>query len=707
MSLSELAVSVKAKPRSYMQSDRTGAFLTGSVFGQDRNQWSIDGRSVLEDISVQTSRGMLQEKQLDSAVVTPASTKRVYHDGTSITIEGLEFSDRPDMHAFVITVDLAPAGTIAVRVKLPSGARASTTARNVFRATGEGWGNADLVITSGAGDSALADGISTPAEGHARFLVAFVPDGNSDNAAESLIGRIDTLRSARFARLERILNENYLRTSDDTLTRAISWMRLSLDALMIERRDTFAVASLPWDGSLDLRANVQAIPGLSLVIGDDRRAIGIFRTLARHQDTLPASPTFGRIADRVAGQTATFKGADMGPWYVRELYEYVAASNDTAIVRQLFPVIRRSVMGTLRGHTDKYNFLVHRPEETWMGAVGRGTRSVEIEGLWYFQQLVASLVSSYLGDSAAAGHLNVLAEKTARNFRFMFTDSVSKSLADHLREDGTRGKDIRPNAILSIDLLDSDAMRFGVVRNLVQKLLSPRGVATLAKDDPRFRAADPASSVGSVNGPVWTWLAGPMTYALTRIDRQDLSFLVSRSMAGLALSQDMVGTLPTMLSPEPAGGRASLLGMAEFLRAMYQDYLGVRIDAASNLLVIQPKLPDELTEVAATVHAGGEPVTIEFRRTAKDDRILIDPSGLTQTLRVNVLWMLRNGDAWRGSTHLEPGILCTIVMTNDDIVLFQGDKEAKLSAKRQLRNFSQKKLTSDLTLGLPVQERGE
>jgi glycogen debranching enzyme len=695
VSLESLAVTVSGNQRSYMQSDRTGAFLIGSVCGKDNDVWSIDGHDVVRSFSVVTSRGALRPDEVDSAIITPLAARRYYRDGTRTSVEGLELPGATGLHAFVVTVDSAPPGTIQLRLDFFGQVQRLPQGRNVQMESWRLRNGADVFLTAGEQTKPASDGVSVRTEGSSRFLVVFVEPGANKQDANVLYGRIDSIRTARKDRLQRILNQDYIRTSDDTLTLALSWVRLSLDALVIERRDTMAVAQLPWDGSFDVRAAIQSIPGLGLVVGDYATSASILSTAARFQDTLQRSPTLGRVAECVNGQKVTYKGADVASWWARELYEYVSASNDTAVIRRFFPLLRRSVDGTRRGHTDKYNFLLHRPGETWMSDVNRGSRSVEVECLWYYQQLIASLVSSFLGDSIDAYHFDRLAEITAHNLRGMFSDRASKRLADYLREDGTRAEDVRPNAIMCIDLLETDSMRLGVVRSLVKNLLTTDGVATLNRGDPRY-------GTGSLyNGPVWTWLAGPMTYALTRLDRQDLSFQVTRSMARLALTGYMVGTLPNTLLREPRGGHASLLGMAEFLRSMYQDYLGLRMVGSSQVLMIQPKFPDELTEADATIHVAGHAVTVGYRRSPKDDRILIDAPDLPKPLRVSFLWMLRNGDAWRGSTSISAGVPCTIVMTNDDIVLFQGDEEAKLDAKRQLRNFSQRKLTADLGTTLP------
>jgi hypothetical protein len=232
-------------------------------------------------------------------------------------------------------------------------------------------------------------------------------------------------------------------------------------------------------------------------------------------------------------------------------------------------------------------------------------------------------------------------------------------------------------------------MRYGVTRATVGKLLLPFGVAA--------GSGGRASPDRPYEGAVWTWLAGPVTYALTRYDRQDLSFTVTKSMLRSVLTEDMAGALPEMLNPAPAGARASLTGMAELVRTIYQDYLGLRVDLSANTITLQPKLPDDLTDAEFTVYAGQYRIEGSYRRGAENDRILLNAPDLPGAMRVTFLWVMRDKDAWRGRARLKGGTPVTLVLSQDDVVLFQGEERGECDGKRLIRGFSQRASAAEFT----------
>ncbi len=496
--------------------------------------------------------------------------------------------------------------------------------------------------------------------------------------------------------MQNLLNASYFRTSDDTLDRAVRWMILGLDGLMVNRSDTFAVAGLPWDGSIDVRDNAQSIAGLGLATGDYSRTASILRSLAHYQDTLPKSASFGRIPDRVTAGRPSYGGADVTPWFVRELYEQVVNTDDTLLVRTLYPLVVRSIDGTLRTHADRFNLLVHGPRETWMKTVARGNRAAEIQVSWYFQQLIGRFVASYLGDTIASRRWGDLPEKTARNFTALFADTAAHTIADHLEADGSRSPEIRPNGVMCLEMLDEEAMRHGVTRAAVAGLFTPAGIRTLAPSDPRFRSS-PGSPGAEYNGPVWTWLAGPVCYALTRYDRQDVSYPLTKAMALTALDSGMAGTLPAIAGGPNDGPRASLTGMAEFVRTMYQDYFGVRFDLASGTCVLQPRLPASLTLVQFTTYAGDVPVEVEYRKGPDNTRLYLNAPALPKEMKVSLLWMMDNGDAWRGTFRLQGGTPVAIVLGDDDAVIYRGESRGEFEGKRKLKGFSRRAESFDLS----------
>ena len=107
----------------------------------------------------------------------------------------------------------------------------------------------------------------------------------------------------------------------------------------------------------------------------------------------------------------------------------------------------------------------------------------------------------------------------------------------------------------------------------------------------------------------------------------------------MALGSGMAGTLPAMLGPSPAGQKASLTGMSEFIRSVYQDYFGVRVDMAAGTFVLQPKLPASLSEAQFTVYAGSSPIEVEYTKTGENTRLHLNAPALPKEMTSH--WWLR------------------------------------------------------------------
>lgn len=692
--LGDIALLVRGGTRTYMQSDREGAFLTGVAGGaEDGDRWSLAGVELLGGVRVECAGEVLLPASLDSARILPTETVRYYRGGISVGISGIETGGGADVHGFVVRVTLPRPGAVKLHL--------SPAAGSIRNGAAHLWswqctGGETIVATAGNDCSPTQDGVALDASGVATFLVCSLPPGADRSVASLLYGRADSLLAARRTRMENLLNASYFRTSDDTLDGAVRWMILALDGLMIDRRDTFAVGGVPWDGSIDVRDNAQSIAGLGLATGEFSRTAAILRSLSRYQDTLRKSPSFGRLPDRIVKGRPVYEGADVTPWFVRELYEQVVNTEDTTLLRDLYPVIIRSIDGTLRFHTDRYNLLTHGPRETWMKEIARGNRAVEVQVSWYFQQLIGRFVAAYLGDSAGAARWEDLPEKTARNFTLLFADTAAGTIADHLEADGSRSPDVRPNSMMCLEMLDAESMRHGVTRAAVGGLYTPDGIRTLASSDPRY-ASTPGTPGWKYDGPAWSWLAGPFSYALTRYDRQDVSYTLTHSMAVRTLGRGMAGALPDILGTAAPEERASLTGMAEFIRSVYQDYLGVRVDMASGTIAIQPKLPQALSLVQFTAYAGSFPIEVEYRKNGEKTRVYMYAAGLPKELKVTLLWVMDSGDAWRGSFRLKGGTPAAIVLGDDDAVIYQGESRGDFEGKRKLKGFSRKAEAADLS----------
>jgi hypothetical protein len=642
--LESLAIRAGDRPIGFLQSDRHGALLYArEARTLQTYRWTVDGMTLLDGLELVIDGKSLTGEHPDSATILP-DLVRLWFGRTVITLSVVEGIAG---HAFA--VDAAGPGVLSLGAQL----------------------------SSGRGGNGITVRTVDSSERQARYLVS-TGTLSGDHWTRSLL---DSLANVRARRMEALLDSSYVRLPEDTVNLALQWAKLTLDALVVEQRDTLAIGEVPWDGSYDLRSNVQAITAFGMLGDGAGRSGGILRAIARRADENRHSPTYGRIADRVKGDRATFAGADVAPWFSWEMYNYVTRCNDTAMAHAMFPGLIRSIDATRAAHVDSKGLLTHGPSETWMSGIPRGNRSVELQLFWYFQQLVGSYIGSFVGDTADARKYWDGSVQTSDGFTATFEDTSLSYLPDALRPDGVPDTTVRANALLCLEMAENAAMRVKVTRTAVARLLTPEGVR------------------GYPGGPVWTWLTGPMTYALTRIDRPDLARDLLRSMARRMLTSGIVGALPDQIGAGVPGPMVSLRGTAEFVRTINQEVLGIRVDLASGDLTVSPKLPDEWTDVGFSAAVGEARVIGSYRRGIEGDRVRFFASDIPRSMRVVFMWILPNGDAWRGAVTLHPGVPLELVMKGDDIVAFQGEKEGAPESKRLLRHFSQHDTMRDMHAG--------
>ena len=708
LTLDGMAIRVREGSRGFVQSDKRGGFLEGSLQCGSRRaslRWSINGEEILRgmDFVVGDDRRNLA---IDSVVIFPHEVLLWLGEGIRVTVSLLDASSD---YQHMLAIEMESPSDRSLGISPDPGIPLEFAP--IQGGAGFRWSTEQgRVITMSAGRSAATVGktLIVPPSRTGRFLCCV---GSVATPSDSAFEQLPALRDARKQRIGTILQRAYLKTSDDTLSQAMSWLKLSLDALLVESQDTFLVSGVPWDGSISGRVNAESIGGLDFATGEYEKTAGIIRRLALWQDTVAARSTFGRIPSTVSGAIVAYAAADVTPWFVRSLYDHVARTNDTTLVRMLYPVVRRSIDGTLRFHVDERNLLRHGERETWMdpggrdgnfAAASRGTRAIEVQFLWYNQQMVGSFVANWVGDWKAGERWLALAESTASSFSEAFVDTAQGRVFDHLDARGNGVAESRPNALLCIDILGMSGMQETVLKKVVRSVVYPHGVGTLGADDKRFtplleHGGSATAKETRFNGPVWTWLASPLTYALTRFDRQDLSYVVTSWLTHHALERDVAGTLPEMFDvlprpgasvPQPAGLRASAAAMAEVIQSVYQDYLGVGVDAASRVITLQPKLPDHVKTADFTVFLGTHPVNILYDRTGDIARIAMESAQGTPETKVSIAWMMPGGDAWRGSVKLLPGIPLRIVVAEDDAFAYQGREKVDLAGKLKMRRFS-------------------
>lgn len=715
VALDELAIPVGDVSRTWMQTDRAGGVLTGEVArgaGEPVVRWSVNGVPVLEGLVWNRIAGQASAATVDSSVVLPHRWNVWWSDNSYHTIRGLE-DPVSGLHAFVLDIEFPSERPLELTVQPPAGWEPSGPNGNGPVAR---WRSQSGVLAIYAGPDGVpaADGIRCPPGSRARVLLLFHEGRIGDARLVEILSQSDSLLALRESRLTAVLNRAYVRTSDPLLTKAVRWFQLSLDALLVTTADTTAIAGIPWDGAADGRAIAQSMGGLDFALQDYPMVSALARGLARWQDTVAQHRTFGRVADRVVHGRAVYAGADVAPWFVREVYDHVTRSRDTALLRELYPAIRRSIEGSKRYHADAYGLLTHGDADTWMNSrssdgtplAPRGNRAAEMQLLWYFQQLIGSYAATFLGDGRVAEVWAADADSTGSSFNRLFLDTVANRVYDHIAADGTPSEELRPNTMLCLELIGSELVQQTMLKRLIGTMVYAHGVGTLEPSDPRFRA----TGGGVHNGPAWSWLAGPAAYALTRYDRQDVAYTLTSSMVRHALERDLAGTIPEAFDaslvagnpvPSAAGRRASLHGMSEVLRSLYQDFFGIRIDVPSNILSIQPRLPHQLTEVDLTIQFGREPVWLLFRMAAENSELIVKREGGEREIVLNVLWMMPNGNAWRGSMRVPPRETTRVAFTSEEMTVRKGAESADVTGQWNIKAFSRATEFGDVMLAEP------
>jgi len=358
------------------------------------------------------------------------------------------------------------------------------------------------------------------------------------------------------------------------------------------------IAGYPWFSDWG-RDTMISLPGLTLPTGRTALAAEILRTYAQfvEQGMLP-----NRFPDE--GETPEYNTVDATLWYFEAARAIIAATNDTSLLRDLFPVLADIIAWHQKGtryniHLDPADGLLYAGEPgwqlTWMDAkVGdwvvtpRMGKPVEINALWYnalrimadFARQLAALDQQNTADlqAVAAGYAQ-LAEQTAAGYQ-RFWLAEKGYCADLL--DGPEGDDpaLRPNQLLAVALPHSPLTALqqkAVVDVCGYHLLTGTGLRTLSPDH--------ASYIGHYNGPPkqrdsayhqgtsWSWLMGPFVTAHWRV-YQDKEMALGFLQPLLHHLQDHgLGSISEIFDGDPPftprGCPAQAWGVAELLRSWW------------------------------------------------------------------------------------------------------------------------------------------
>ncbi len=282
------------------------------------------------------------------------------------------------------------------------------------------------------------------------------------------------------------------------------------------------IAGYPWFGDWG-RDTMIALPGLTLTTGRFDTARRILNTFARFIDQGMLPNMFPG-----AGNTPEYNTVDAALWYIEAWRAYVAATRETASLKQVFPILAEIIDWHIKGtryqiHVDPADGLLYAGESgvqvTWMDAkVGdnvvtpRIGKPVEINALWYNALVTMAEFATMLKQPAT--QYQELAKKAKAGFK-RFIKADGSGLADVL--DGPDGDDLslRPNQIFAVSLhaspLDDKTQR-EVVSACGRELLTSYGLRSLNVAHPEFKPHYEGGvwerDTSYHQGPVWAFLLG-------------------------------------------------------------------------------------------------------------------------------------------------------------------------------------------------------
>jgi predicted glycogen debranching enzyme len=296
------------------------------------------------------------------------------------------------------------------------------------------------------------------------------------------------------------------------------------------------IAGYHWFGDWG-RDTMIALPGLTLATGRFDIARQILLAFARYVDGGMLPNDFPD-----AGGKPEYNTVDATLWYFEAVRQYFAATQDSATLQKLFPVLAGMIDAHIAGtryniHVDSADGLLYAGgpgiQLTWMDAkIGdwvvtpRTGKPVEINALW-INALETMAKFARFQNRSGDTYERLCAQ--ARNSFQKFWNAERNCCFDVIDAPGatqTGGKDtaLRPNQILAVSLpvspFSKDQQK-SVVDLCAQRLLTCYGLRSLAHGEPDYQGhygGDQRSRDAAYHqGTVWGWLLGPFALAHLRV----------------------------------------------------------------------------------------------------------------------------------------------------------------------------------------------
>ena len=648
MTTEDLGVCVTAEEnREYSYTDKKAGYWYGTTHQESPEWWSgwnMAKKRILADYTLSVDGTALNRKEAE-VTVYPERLERKWAgvkgsfclvDNLPIIYIGMEseaseLACRLDM-GHIAGVESAEEGLLFIPKEAPDMRILLTTACE-------------------AEFEALEEGISAGAQAKG-FILTYGTADECRDLVDEFRANGSELLAQRKERINSLITEyNPLKSNSDELDKSLAWITITMDELITCQQGNGIYAGLPWFNEYWGRDMFISMPGACLVTGQFDVAKEILKDFAKLQDTDPASETYGRIPNRANLEGILYNTTDGTPRFVIQAYQLAQYSGDTEFLHELYPAIKMSIDASIKKYTDNKGYLTHADADTWMdvkrnGIPGspRGNRANDIQALWYEQLTAGSKIAALMGDEGSAEEWSGLATMLASNFESDFCDKEGILIYDHLNTDGSADLQYRPNQLYCFDLIGDHEFKEKVTRRAWEELVYPWGVASLAQWDLQFHPQHENwhyyhKDDAYHNGTIWLWNNGIAMQRMIEYGQVEPAWELFKNMNRQALHEGAVGSLSENADAHPREGESwvkrsgtflQAWSNAEHLRVWYQHFLGIRPDMLKGIIVIEPNLPAEITEIETSVKIGDG--TLHYRYA--DGAVTVELEGIAAELVV-------------------------------------------------------------------------
>ena len=679
----QIGVSVSAaENREYSYTDKQAGYWYGTTHQEQTEWWSgwnMAKKRILADYTIGLNDTPLNRKDAE-VTVYPERLERKWADAEETFCL---LDNRPIIYIGLST----DADSISCNLDMSHIAAATAAEDGLFFTPKEAQDKLIMLTTAagvpfhaqysalfqagGSSDATTPQGIKggTDAEG---FLLVYGTEDECRALVEEFRTRGDELLAERKARINDLITEyNPLTSNLPELDKSLAWITITMDELITCQQGNGIYAGLPWFNEYWGRDMFISMPGACLVTGQFDVAKEILKDFAKLQDTNPESETYGRIPNRANLEGILYNTTDGTPRFVIQAYQLAQYSGDTEFLHELYPAISMSINASIRNYTDEKGYLTHADADTWMdvkrnGIPGspRGNRANDIQALWYEQLMAGSQIAKLLGDDGSAEEWSGLATMLASNFENDFCNKAENYIYDHINADGSADLQFRPNQLYCFDLVGDEQFKQKVTRRVWEELVYPWGVASLAQWDPQFHPQHENWNYyhkddAYHNGTIWLWNNGAAMQRMIEYGQVEPAWELFKNMNRQALHEGAVGSLSENADAHPREGASwvkrsgtflQAWSNAEHLRVWYQHFLGIRPDLLKGVIVIEPKLPAEITELETSVKIGNGTLYYKYA----GGKITVELDGIDAQLQIHEPAGQTDSPVFEGVKFCEP-----------------------------------------------------